>query len=145
MNTDFAWPNGLTIVFVLSYYYDSVILVIHTHKSTLALILKFSSPKMLSFRKKSFYIFEWEMNTDFASPNGLAIPIFLLSYYYKSVILVIHTHKSTLAFIKHFSCPKMLSFRQKWFCRYEWEMNTYLAWPNGLAIPIFWWVTTTRV
>ena len=34
------------------------------------------------------------MNTEFAWPIGLKIPLFLLSYYYESVILVIHTHKA---------------------------------------------------
>ena len=96
MHTDFALVFFLVIPFLLLVELLSLVRNFgHTHtQSTLALIYKFISPQLPSFRQKWFCIFEWEMNTDFAWPMGLEIPLFLLSYYYDSVTLVIHTHKS---------------------------------------------------
>ena len=60
-----------------------------------------------------------------------------LSYYYESVILVIHTHKSTLALIYTFSCPKLLRTRQKLIFKVKLEMKNKSSCLNGLQIPHF--------
>ena len=117
--------NWFTItLFWLSYYFKRIILVIHTHKITLALIWKCSSPKLLKPRQRWFLKVELEMKSD---PSGLKIfhiPLFWLSYYYEIVILVIHTQKITLALIRKYSSPKLLRPRQEWFYILGWEMNT---------------------
>ena len=60
-----------------------------------------------------------------------------LSYYYESVILVIHTHKSTLALISTFSCPKLLRTRLKLIFKVKLEMKNKSSCLNGLLIPHF--------
>ena len=108
----------------------------HTQKGP-STYLKFSSPTLFISIQKRFCIVEWEMKIEYSHRIGSPIIYIWLRYYYKSVILVIHTHKSTVVLIETFSSPQLIRRIQKWFCIVEWEMKTESVCGNGLPIPLF--------
>ena len=122
--------------FCFSYCYQSVILVIHTHKSTLALINKICSQKLLIQKQKWFCKFEREMKTESSCLNGIHITLFLFELLLQSLFLS-YTHKRILALIWIFRFPKVIKPRQKWFYKVSWKMKTESSCINRLRIHLF--------
>ena len=120
MNTDFARTNVLAIPHLLVELLLRERNFGHTHtQKHHSTYLKCSYPKLLSFRQKSFLYLNDKWTVTLPRQTGWKVLNLFLSYCYESVILVIHTHKSTLALILNFSSPKLLRTRQKWFCIVE--------------------------
>ena len=128
---------GKYLFFGLSYYYESLFLVIHTPKAP-NFLKNISFSKLLSLRQNWFCIFELIKNTDFVRPIVLEIPLFfLLSYYYDSLTLVIHKHtKKPCNHQKHLF-SRTVKFRMKMVLHIWSDMDTYFAWPIVLAMSLF--------
>ena len=76
------------------------------------------------------WIFEWYLQTVLSWLNFLYIPLFLVE-------LLLREPKCSKKHPSIFSSPKLLSFREKWFCIFEWDLQTDLSWLIHLEISLF--------
>ena len=100
MKTESLYLNGYLVpLFWLSYYYESVIFG-HTHTKNHPNIQKrFRYQKLLRPSQKPFCIVELENKTESSCLTDCTFLSFWLSDYCENTILVIYTHKITLALI----------------------------------------------